>query len=281
MKLYLIIFASSAIFFASCDETALIADYQKDVVVNANLEEGRSIDTIKVQWTGEVDKKYIVANQAIVGATVVVKSSDGSFIDTLVYDLTNPGRYFSNDPNKKIRALQTYELYIKTPAPDVRIVTGVTIVPDTFSMATSTINGGDTVKYNPLASPNKFTWTSSNYHATYLPTITSLDVNAALIPKFFIRDTLSKDYRRPDKVGYRVGLPKEQRNTELPWIFLNYFGNTRFDVYAVDFNYSDFLNQIVAQRGELKETRYNLKGGIGVFGSQTKAKGGFTIYLKP
>ncbi len=281
MKLQLLIIALLAVFFTSCEETMSPADYQKEVVVNGNLEEGRAIDTIKVQWTGEVDKEYIVANQAIVGATVVVKSSDGSFVDTLLYDPVNPGRYYSTDSNKKITARQTYELYIKTPLPDVRIVTGVTIVPDTFSMATSTIKGGDTVKYNPFASPNNFTWTSSNYHTTYLPTITSLDVNAALIPKFFIRDTTSKDFRRPDKVGYRIGLPKEQRNTELPWIFLNYFGNTRFDVYAVDFNYSDFLNQIVTQGGELKETRYTLKGGIGVFGSQTKAKGGFTIYLKP
>ncbi|MDP1678496.1 MAG: hypothetical protein Q8L88_16690 [Bacteroidota bacterium] len=280
MKLYVLSIVTAALFLSACEETTLTADYQKEIVVNGNLEEGRSIDTIKVQWTGEVDKEYIVANQAVVGAIVIVKTRDGSFIDTLVYDLANPGRYYSNDPNKKIKARQTYELYIKTLAPDVRIVTGTTTVPDTFSIASSTITPGDTVQYNPLAPPNNFTWTSSNNHATYLPTISSLDVNAAMIPKFFIRDTLNKDFRRPDKVGYRVGLPKEQQNTELPWIFLNYFGNTRFDVYAVDFNYSDFLNQIVTQGGELKETRYNLNGGIGVFGSQTKAKGGFTIYLK-
>lgn len=281
MKLQIYIITFAVFGLSSCEESTLTAEYQKEVVVNANLEEGRSIDTIKVQWTGEVDKKYIPENLAIVGATVVVKSSDNSFVDTLVYDPSNPGRYYSNDPNKKIKALQTYHLYIKTPAPDIRIVTGITTVPDTFSIASSTIQGGDTIIYNPLAPANNFTWTSSNNHATYLPTISSLDVNAAIIPKFFIRDTLSKDYRRPDKVGYRIGLPKEQRNTELPWIFLNYFGTTQFDVYAVDFNYSDFLNQLVGQGGELKEIRYNLKGGIGVFGSQTKAKGGFTIYLKP
>ncbi len=275
------IFAASAIFFISCDETTLSADYQKEVVINGYLEEGHSIDSVKIQWTGEVDQEYIVAKQAIVGAIVVVKSNDGSFIDTLIYDPAIPGRYFSNDSNKKIKARKTYELYIKTPAPDVRIVTGVTTVPDTFSIATSTIKNGDTVRYDPFAVANNFTWTSSDLHSSYLPTITSLDANAAMIPKFFIRDTTSKDFRKPDKVGYPPGLPKEQVRIELPWIFLNYFGNTRFDVYAVDFNYSDFLNQIVAQGGELKETRYNLKGGIGVFGSQTKAKGGFTIYLKP
>ncbi len=281
MKLQIFIFTVAVLGLSSCEESSLTAEYQKEVVVNANLEEGRSIDTVKIQWTGEVDKKYIPENLAIVGALVIVKSSDNSFIDTLVYDPSNPGRYYSSDSNKKIKALQTYQLYIKTPAPDIRIVTGITTVPDTFSIASSTIQAGDTLKYNPLAPANNFTWTSSNNHATYLPTISSLDVNAAVIPKFFIRDTLSKDYRRPDKVGYRIGLPKEQRNTELPWIFLNYFGNTRFDVYAVDFNYSDFLNQLVGQGGELKEIRYNLKGGIGVFGSQTKAKGGFTIYLRP
>ncbi len=280
MKINLIILLFVTLFFISCEETLSPAEYQKSVVVNGYLEEGRSIDTVKLQWTGAVDKYYDLSTQAIVGATVIVKSTDGSFVDTLIYDPTIPGRYYSNDVNKKIKARLTYELYVKTPSPDIRIVTGTTTVPDTFSMASSTLKTGDTLKYNPLAAPNNFNWTNSDLHATYLPTITSLDVNAAMIPKFFIRDTTSKDFRKPDKVGYRIGLPKEQTNTELPWIVLGYYGNTRFDVYAVDFNYSDFLNQIVAQGGELKETRYNLKGGIGVFGSQTKAKGGLTVYIK-
>jgi len=281
MKLYYVIITAGALLLVACEESSLTADYQKEVVVNGYLEEGRSIDTIKVQWTGEVDKKYVVQNQAITGATVIVKSIDGSFVDTLVYDPLNPGRYYSNDSTKIIKAKQTYELYIKTPAPDVRIVTGTTIVPDTFSIQTSAFHNGDTVRYDPFAPPYNFTWSSSNNHATYLPTITSLDVNAAMIPKFFIRDTTNINFRRPEKVVYRIGLPKEQRSTLLPWISLNYFGNTRFDIYAVDFNYSDFLNQIVAQGGELKETRSNLKGAIGVFGAQTKAKGGFTVFLKP
>ncbi len=279
MKIKIFILVLFALFFISCEETISPADYQKEVVVNGNLEEGSAIDTVKLQWTSAVDKYYNPAVQAIVGATVVVKSTDGSFVDTLVYDSTIPGRYYSSDPSKIIKARLTYELYVKTPAPDIRVVTGVTTVPDTFRIATSTITNGDTLKYNPLAPPNNFTWTSSDLHATYLPTITSLDMNAAMIPKFFQRDTVNNP--KPDKVGYRIGLPKDQTNTMLPWIVLNYYGNTRFDVYAVDFNYSDFLNQIVMQHGELKETRYNLKGGIGVFGSQTKAKGGLTIYLKP
>ena len=279
MKVKFFIFVLFSLFFIACEETTSLADYQKEAVVSAFIEEGQPIDSVRILWTGSLDTYYDPAAQAIVGAAVVVKSTDGSFVDTLVYDPAIPGRYHSNNPNKKIKARLTYELYVKTPAPDVRVVTGVTTVPDTFRIATSTFTDGDTVKYNPVGAVNSFTWTSSNLHSTYFPTISSLDINAAIIPKFFQRDTINNP--KPNKVGYRIGLPKDQTHTELPWIVLNYYGNNRFDVYAVDFNYSDFLNQIVTQRGELKETRYNLKGGIGVFGSQTKAKGGLTIYLKP
>jgi hypothetical protein len=63
-------------------------------------------------------------------------------------------------------------------------------------------------------------------------------------------------------------------------VFLNYYGRTRFDVFAVDENLSDFLNQWLAlQTGELKEIRYQLRGGIGLFCSKSRAKNGLDIYL--
>ena len=71
-------------------------------------------------------------------------------------------------------------------------------------------------------------------------------------------------------------------NANLDIWFLSYFGNTQVDIYAVDENMSDFINQVIpAQGGELRQVRFKINGGIGIFGGKTKAKGSFKFYLKP
>ncbi len=265
-----------------CEEPNSGYDYDKQVVVNGTLTAGQNVDTLKLHWTSEVDKFYDRKALAIPGAIVLIKNSDGSVFDSLWYDTSNPGRYYSNDPAKKIEPTKTYLLYVKTPSPDSRIVTGMTTVPDTFSIIYSSVKNNDTLIYNPNASPHLFAWSPSKTLGTYLPTIFSLDSNAAMIPKEFYGDTTKKDFQRPEKIAYRVGLPREQTNTLLPWVFLNYFGNTRFDIFAIDENSADFLNQVIpAQGGELKEIHYRLNGGIGIFGAKTQAKNGIQAYIKP
>ena len=261
-----------------CSDTTGPTVYKREVVVNALIYSGQTVDTVKVQWTGDVSKFYDPAQYAIPGAVVKISGIGFAFEDSLVYDPSNPGRYYSTDPTKIIEATKSYRLYIQTP--DGLVITGETTVPDTFRITASTLSAGDTVTYDPFAPLHMFEWSPSRFHGTYLPTIESLDSNAALIPKFFERDTINNP--KPQKIGYRIGLPKEQTNTILPWVFLTYFGTTAIDIYAIDENYNDFLSQLIpAQGGELSEIRYRLNGGIGVFGSATKAKGGFTIYLKP
>lgn len=269
-------------FFLGCEETPTAESYGREVVISGTLTSGSNIDTIKVTWTGEVDKLYDTKNLAISDAVVIVKGVDVAFYDSLIYDPTVPGRYYSTDDTKKIQPAKTYELYVKTFTPESRIVTATTTVPDSFSIVAATVNSGDTIRYNLLAPVHSFSWSASRLYSTYLPTISYLDSGAVIIPKIFHQDTLSKDFRKPDKVGYRIGLPPYQQNTDLPWIFLSYYGNVQFDVYAIDYNYNDFINQIIpAQGGELKEIRYRVKGGLGIFGSRTQAKNPIKIYLKP
>lgn len=278
MKSIILTISLLSLILAGCEESASSFTYDKKVVVTSLLESGRSIDTVKLMYTGEVDKKYHPGDYAITNASVKIYGVDVAFEDSLVYDPSNPGRYHSLSTVKKIEPRKTYRLEARMP--DGSMVSAVTTVPDTFSIMFSTLPNNGTVRYNTGAPVNFFAWSPSDLHGTYLPTITSLDSNAARIPKSFIRDTV--EVPAPDKVGFRVGLPKEQNYTELPWIFIGYFGTTRFDVFAIDGNYTNFLNQYVgSQGGELKGIRYNIQGGIGYFGSRTKAKGAITIYLTP
>ena len=273
-----IVFLSIAL--VGCEQ-ATNEGYKKEVVVNATLTAGLRIDTLRLLWTGEVDKFYNPAALAISNATVIIRGIDVNFYDSLFYDNRNPGRYFSSYPRKVILPTKSYSMAITIPGWPGPI-TATTTVPDTFSIISATVSTGDTIEYNPLAPVSQFFWSPSNFQGSYLPTIAYLDANAAMIPKVYYGDTTSSDFQRPPKMAYRSGLPKDQTNTDLPWVFLSYFGNLQIDVYAVDNNYSDFINQILtAQGGELTEIRYNIQGGIGVFGSRTKAAGGMKVYLKP
>jgi len=274
--LYSLILISLAI--VGCDESASSVSYNKQIVVTGLIEAGRSVDTVKLVYTGEVDKVYTPAAYAITNAVVRIVGTDVAYIDTLVHDPLNPGRYYSNDTTKIIQATKTYKLEIKTA--DGSSVSAVATVPDTFSMIYSTIVDNSTVHYNTGTPVNFFAWTPSRFHGTYLPTVWSMDSAAPRIPKSFIKDTTA--FPTPEKISYRIGLPKEQTYTELPWIFLTYFGKNRFEIYAVDENYTRFLNQFAAaQGGELREIRYNVQGGLGVFGARTRAKGSITAYIIP
>ncbi|NUN70574.1 MAG: DUF4249 family protein [Bacteroidetes bacterium] len=268
----------TALTATGCEESASSFSYERQVVVTGLLEAGNNVDTLKLVYTGEVDKTFSPSAYAVTNAVVKIIGTDVAFTDSLVHDPSNPGRYYSTDPSKIILPTKSYRLDVRTA--DGKSITATTTVPDTFSMLFSTLKDKDTVRYDVKKQVNIFAWTPSRLHGTYLPTVWSTDSNAALIPKSFRRDTV--DVPKPDKLGYRVGLPKEQTYTELPWIFLSYYGTTKIDVYAVDENYSSFLNQFVAgQGGELREIRYNIQGGIGVFGARTKAFGGISVYLVP
>ena len=263
-----------------CEQTTN-EGYKKEVVVNATLTAGLRIDTLRLLWTGEVDKFYNPAALAIPNATVIIRGIDIDFYDSLFYDSRNPGRYFSAYPRKVIFPAKSYSMAITIPGWPGPI-TAATTVPDTFSIISATVSAGDTIEYNPLAPVHQFFWSPSKFQGSYLPTIAYLDANPAMIPKVYYGDTTASDFQRPPKMSYRSGLPKDQTNTDLPWVFLSYFGNLQIDVYAVDNNYSGFIDQILtAQGGELTEIRYNIQGGIGVFGSRTKAAGGMKVYLKP
>ncbi|MFA6540551.1 MAG: DUF4249 family protein [Bacteroidota bacterium] len=275
MKLFLTLSAFT-ILIIGCNEPSSPSDYQKEVVVDGILVAENPIDSIDLHWTGEIDKFYDPASYAITNATVIITGVGFSFEDSLVHHSGIPGRYVTSDTTKKIVPTRTYALTITLP--DGKMITGMTTVPDTFSIIASTLKNNDTVKYDTKAPLNTFEWSDSKFQGTYLPTLASLDDNAALIPKFFDRDTINNP--KPSKIGYRIGLPKNQTNTILPWLFFNYYGSILCDIYAADDNFTDYLIQQNGG-GELNQTRYRLNGAIGVFGSVARAHGTIKIYLTP
>ncbi len=264
---------------SGCDEATSPFDYRREVVVNATLVAGEHFADVFLTWSGRVDEYYSPLGLGIRGALVIISDAQGVFADTLLPDNGYPGRYTSAS-FRSVQPRQTYNLYVRTQEPDVRVVTGTTSVPDTFRITASTLHNGDRVRYDLDAPVHSFAWSTCGNFSAYLPTVWSMDANPALIPKAYYGDTASATFKRPSRTVYRIGLPKTQTNTDVPWLFLNYYGRTRFDIFAVDENLADFLRQWLAlQTGELKEIRYKLQGGIGLFCSKSRAENGVEVYF--
>jgi hypothetical protein len=253
-----------------CSEPTSADDYSNQLVLNAFLFAGKPIDSIYVQRTAQVLEHYTESAVAIRNATVTInlmKAADPGSVEAsyvLSGDPARPGRYYSP---AVIQPRRTYTIAVQ--ADGYPLVTGTTTVPDTFHVTTSLPS---TMFWDVMLSSIEVGWSSSSGHADYVVSITSMDPDAPLVDDFRSKNR-NPDDPKPERTSFFFNIP--QRNSvEMPWLMFNYLGRQRISVSAVDENYYDFLRQSMsAEGGSLREIRYRLNGGIGVFASAAVASG--------
>jgi hypothetical protein len=259
-----------------CSEPSSPNDYSNQLVLNAYLFAGRPIDSVYVQRTAQILEQYTEDAVAITGATVkisLMKSADPAAIETtyvLSGDPLKRGRYSSP---ATVLPKRTYTIEIH--ASGYPAVTGTTTVPDTFHVM-STLPS--TILWNADAPALQIEWSPSSGYSDYVASVTSLDANAPYVDDFRSKNR-NPDDPKPQQTSFFFNMP--QRNSvELPWLMFRYLGRHTISVSAVDENYYDFLRQSMASEGgSLREIRYRLNGGIGVFASAAVATGSISFTL--
>jgi hypothetical protein len=259
-----------------CSEPSSPNDYSNQLVLNAYLFAGRSIDSVYVQRTAQILEQYTEDAVAIIGATVkisLMKATNPAAIETTYVLLGDPvrrGRYFSP---ATVLPKRTYSIEIH--ASGYPLVTGTTTVPDTFHLV-STLPS--TILWNSDAPALQVEWSPSSGYSDYVASVTSLDADAPYIDDFRSKNR-NPDDPKPQKTSFFFNIP--QRNSlEFPWFMFRYLGRHSISVSAVDENYYDFLRQsMAAEGGSLREIRYRLNGGIGVFASAAVATGTISFTL--
>jgi hypothetical protein len=216
------------------------------------------IDSIIVRRTARLDEYVSGPALSIRGAIVVVTGN--GIADTLKEMQGFPGYYTSvRNPRNIIKPRQAYDLFVQTP--DGRTVTASTTVPDTFHIIGKE-NFPRILHYRQGL--YMIDWTSSNNYSDYITSVTSLDLsNLDPIPSDFgNRDNENK----PSRTSYGFNYI-DNTHTEIPWFTFNYYGENALSIEAIDKNYYDFIRQLNGGGTDIKEMKYNVNGGLGVFGS--------------
>ena len=241
-----------SLFISGCSEPTTENEYRNEIVVTGYLIAGKPIDSIVVSKTLPIDVRYSATAAAIKNALVVVSSN--GINDTLNPVNGKAGHYFSP---QIIKPKQKYSLFVRVP--DGREIRGTTIVPDTFHIEQrppSEMTYGHGIPY--------MTWTESALHHDYVMSITSLDMNETT---HIGSDTPYADsIELSERTSFTFGF-EEIHQSQIPWFAFHFFGRNAIKVFAVDKNYYEFFRQIFSQSTDIKEFKYNLQGGIGIFGS--------------
>jgi hypothetical protein len=277
LKLNIFLFAFVLFFFTGCEQSTQPDEYSNQLVVSAFLTAEQPMDSIFITRTANLLEYYSLQNCAITNATVRITLVDtislaANVTFTLMHDNSHPGRYYSSSV---VLPLRTYLLSVD--APGYPLVTGKTTVPDTFSIVNSN-DFPDTVTYDPVMPAYTLRWSSSRNYTDYVGSVTSIDPFAADIPS----DFRSADDPKPEKIRVFSFNSPNINSMSMVWLAVNYYGRNLVAMEAVDYNYYDFLRQHIASNGtELRQIRYNLVGGLGVFGASARAHNSFVIYVKP
>jgi hypothetical protein len=279
-----------------CDTTA--TEPETEIVVEAYLQGGAPIDTIRLTRSVKADRAYRPSNAAVRGATVEVRrlSEDGTTAETISFDEMKAGLYAPvPNPPPIVQPLTTYELSATTS--DGTELRATTTIPDTISI-TETQN--KSVIYQGPRQPT-FTITSPrssrDQQSVFVLTNTSL-IDFSL-PEEQLRERLTPFYAEdydPEEDSIETfrttssGLLNEANfsrdeagriTTELPWISVAFYGPNASTIHVIDDNLYDLFRSQQAQStggqgaslgpGEIPNVIEHVKGGTGVFASYVQA----------
>jgi hypothetical protein len=265
MKYFIFVSLITLIGINGCSEPTYPSEYSNQIVVQGYLMANQPIDSIIVRRTARLEEYVSESSLAINGATVVIAGN--GIVDTLKAMPGNTGFYTSmRNPQNIIKPKQTYTLFVRTL--DDRTVTATTTVPDTFHIiGKKAFPRVLHYRKGPNDDPTKLytiDWTSSNTFSDYITSVTSLDSLADQIQRDFRNNEDTE--RKPERTSYGFNYI-DITHAEIPWFTFNYFGQHMLAILAIDKNYYDFIRQRNGGGTDIREIRYNVTGGLGVFGS--------------
>ena len=257
-------------------------EYQEYYVVESYLIANGNLQQVRLSTTNPIDETYQFEGNAVSGATVKIQrlNPDSTIAEEYTYQQQQPGIYTPVN-NITVRAAQLYRLYVTTPNGDE--ISATTYVPGNFE----TINELEPSYVYQGEQQVELTTTPSSYitnrQTYFIFTINALDPTPNNLTTFYA-DQVDDD--ETDIEEYYVnssGIVNEgnfDQNSDgtitlrLPWLAVAFYGTNNIFVNAIDDNLYDFIRSHDTQSGgstlspgEIQNIRYNVEGGIGIFGS--------------
>jgi hypothetical protein len=278
-----------------CDTTA--TEPETEIIVEAYLQGGAPMDTIRLARSVDADEAYTPAEAAVRGATVEVRrlADDGTAAETIPFDETRAGLYTPvPSPPPTVQPLTTYELSAVTSnGTEVR---ATTTIPDTISIVET--QNRNVVYQGPTQPTFTITSPRSNRNQQSVLVLTATSLLDFSRPEEQLREQLTPFYAEdydPEEdsiVTFRTTSsgPLNEANfsrdeagritTELPWISIAFYGPNASAVHVIDSNLFDLFRSQQAQPtggqggslgpGEIPNVIEHVEGGTGVFGSYVR-----------
>jgi hypothetical protein len=277
-----------------CDTTATAPESQ--VVVEAYLQGGAPMDSIRLTRSVATDAAYRPADAAVRDARVEVRelATDGTTAKTIPFDEVSAGVYAPTPiPIPRVQPRTRYELSVLANEEEI---TATTTVPDTLSIVDTQ---NQQVPYQGDAQPT-FTVTppQSNRLGQAVLVLTTTSLRDFSQPDSVLGSNLTPFYRdqydpeedsietfRTTSSGIlnEANFTRDERGriiTTLPWIAVAFYGPNETGVHVVDDNLFDIIRSQQAQSsdgqgtglgpGELPNVIEHVDGGTGVFGSYVR-----------
>ena len=259
-------------------------EYQEFYVVESYLVAGAPLPRVLLSTTSPIEEQYTFQGNAVRDAEVEIRmlNADSTVRERYRYRRSDPG-IFNPVRATRIRDEQLYQLLVYLPNGDS--IEAKTYVPGNFE----TLNQDELPdQYTYQGSRQiKVTTTPSSYitgrQTYYIFTINALDPDSTKLTPFY-RDIVEE--QDTDIENFYInssGIINEKnydRNTDgsitltVPWIAIAFYDTNEVIANAIDDNMYNFLRSQDVQTGgptlspgEIQNIRYNINGGIGIFGS--------------
>lgn len=280
MKRILLIFFAIVATIAACDLYQQ-DEYKEYIVVESYLVANDTLPHVRLSTTSSISERYTFSDNALAGANVEIRqlNSDSTVAETYNYQQVQPGIYFPTVP-AVVQDEQLYQLHVVS---DGDTVTATTYVPSDFE----TVNDLQESYEYQSEQQIEITTTPSSYitdrQTYYIFTVNVVAPDTADLTPFYL--DLMKDQDSDFRSFYinSSGIINEENyersetgniQLKVPWLAIAFYGRNDVVANAIDDNMYDFLRSQDVQTGgttlspgEIQNIRYNVNGGIGIFGS--------------
>lgn len=262
-------------------------DYEEHYVIEAYLVADRQLPNIRLSTTLPADEVYnfedAAVNNAIVKVHLLETGPESPIQESIDYTIQDPGIYGAVEEHQVLPS-RTYALEITFPNSENK-VTATTIIPGNFEILEGV---KDNIVYQSTEQL-EITVSESSYpgrqNIFVFNAIAENPIAGNLTPVYydFYEDGGKKSEDLELYANNSSGIinegnfeknPDDSFTINYPWIGIAYFGKNKIVANTIDDNVYDFVRSQQVQLGgstlspgEIPNLIYNVKGGIGVFGS--------------
>jgi hypothetical protein len=272
------------LFIVSCEDYSQ-ESYRELVVVETYLVANRVLPEVRVSRTLPVDAEYSFADAALSGANIQISLLDDAGIveESFGYfpQSAGEGVYSPADQNHLVIPGRTYRIDIDFLNRS-EVLAAETTVPFQVQVINEVQNEvvyQSAEQLEIVLAPTEKTGKQN----VFVFNNVALEPEAENLTPFYMAVVNDGDSEVADFVQNSSGLINEGNFTvnedgtillNFPWIGVAFYGNTLVVTNSVDQNLTEFIRSKEVQLGgstlspgEIPNIRYNIDGGIGVFGS--------------